>query len=320
MKLISVTRLKLIFFLITGLKHGNVWLCPSSPVPAITNTKNPIELRIRFKTPFPMRLRKYDERAFNYYYDQIRYDFDSGLVLKNTTKEFIKENNAQNPKWYVPVIPNKSDDLTKKRKKMLANLVNLISFNIVVDCMNKDKEKKELFKHFDTYVPKESYIDLFEWLIGSAMGKMKQTSSTLVEKMLKEHLTTLKQRKEQFLDLLEDVFPKYFDEIYQDLEYRTLDYNNAAGGNTNLNISQKIRLKIVPPFKDSDPYLAIVRSPKEPEEKLCQIEEICNISMYKTVDKIQIEIARKNGIPLYITIHEESIALSFLSTLTGYYR
>ena len=263
-----------------------------------------------------MRLRKYDERAFNYYYDQIRHDFDSGVVLKNTTKEFIKENNAQNPKWYVPVIPNKSDDLTKKRKDMLVDLVNLISLNIVVDCMTKDKEKKELFKHFDTYVPKESFIDLKEWLIGSALGKMKQTCSNRVEKMLKENLSTLKQRKEQFLDLLEAVFPKYFEELYQDLEYRTLDYNNGG----NLNISQKIRLKIVPPFKDSDPYLAIVRSTKEPEEKLCQIEEICNISMYKTVDKIQIEIARKNGIPLYITIHEESIALSFLSTLTGYYR
>ena len=198
---------------------------------------------------------------------------------------------------------------------MLVDLVELISFNIVVDCMTKDKEKKELFKHFDTYVPKESFIDLKEWLIGSAFGKMKQTCSTLVENLLKDNLATLKQRKEQFLDLLEAVFPKYFEEIYQDLEYRTLDYN---GGN--LNISQKIRLKIVPPFKDSDPYLAIVWGAKEPEEKLCQIEEICNISMYKTVDKIQIEIARKNGIPLYITIHEESIALSFLSTLTGYYR
>ena len=46
-----------------------------------------LELRLRFKTPDPNRLKKYDERAFDYYYAQVRYDFDASIVTKNTTQE-----------------------------------------------------------------------------------------------------------------------------------------------------------------------------------------------------------------------------------------
>ncbi len=66
-----------------GLRAGNVWLCPSSPMSVLdellssqqkSNKKSSttsLELRIRFKTPWPNRLYEADPSAFFYYYCQV---------------------------------------------------------------------------------------------------------------------------------------------------------------------------------------------------------------------------------------------------------
>ena len=133
---------------------------------------------------------------------------------------------------------------------------------------------------------------------------------------------------------------------YQNVEFRTM------GSDNNMKLENNIKFKIVPPFKtktcEIEPYLALIT--KVQEETLCQIDEICNISVttlspeeedlaqykhkilnaqkksnkeitwVKPKEKFQIEIARKNGIPLYLTLKDEITAMSFLSTICGYYR
>ena len=131
-----------------------MWLSPADPLP--TNDK-PLELRVRFKTPTPGRLRLRDQAAFEYYYVQVRKDFDSSLVLKDTHKDLIKEINSHNPKWYTPVISTKQDQemakLKAKRISLLSGIVLMVSLNVVIDILTFDKEKKEIMKNFDAYLP-----------------------------------------------------------------------------------------------------------------------------------------------------------------------
>ena len=154
------------------------------------------------------------------------------------------------------------------------------------------------------------------------MSKMQQTCSTKIDMILNENQgkskSQIKIRKEEFLDHVEKHFPKYFEEIYYNVEYRSM-------ASEIMDVAKNVTLKIVPPFAKSgqyeiEPYLAIIKNSTEPQEKLCEVEEICNISVNNTSEKTQIEIARKNGIPLYLTIQESSVAMAFLTTLSVYYR
>ena len=150
------------------------------------------------------------------------------------------------------------------------------------------------------------------------MSKMQQTCSAKIDMILTETKKSIKQRKEEFLDHVEKHFPKYFEEVYHNVEYRSM-------ASEIMDVVKNITLKIVPPFAKSgqyeiEPYLAIIKNPSEPQEKLCEIEEICNISVNNTSERTQIEIARKNGIPLYLTIQDYSVAMAFLTNLSGYYR
>ena len=205
----------MIYFL--GIKHNNVWLSPSNPVP---RDDKPLELRLRFKTPDPNRLKKYDERAFDYYYAQVRHDFDASIVTKNTTQELLKEIEAlaKPAKWYVPIIPTKSTseevaEIKKRRIALLGKVCKLATLNITIDIMTDDvKDKKDVFNKFDSYIPSGIFDDIQEKAIG--MGKLKGKCSEHVDKNLSRNLT-LKHLKDDFLMVVEEEFPKYYEEIYQ---------------------------------------------------------------------------------------------------------
>jgi hypothetical protein len=300
-----------------GLKNGQFWLSPSSSVPNSTA----LELRIRFKSPYPDKLREADIISFKYYYWQVRHDFDNSTIIKALPQESLK---GGNPKWWVPVIPgaNNADPeavmARKRRVQFFLTVVELASLNMLIDILEQDKDKKDVLKNFDSYMPKEMWQSQGEKMLG--LSKLKQTASGIMTKLLgnKAKVTDLKIK---FLNTVESSFAQYFEERYDNVQVQQI----AGDPSTN------VKLVIVPPFKaitrppfdEDEPYLAI-KHPKE-TEKVCTIEEICNISTRKSGGAeggggISIEIARKNGIPLYLSMTNQDAALSFLTCLSGYYR
>lgn len=53
-------------------------------------------------------------------------------------------------------------------------------------------------------------------------------------------------------------------------------------------------------------------------KKLCDLDEVCNLSLAD--DGINVQLGRKNGIPLYFRFRTSAEASSLLSLLSGYYR
>ena len=73
------------------------------------------------------------------------------------------------------------------------------------------------------------------------------------------------------------------------------------------------------PFESIEPeLLAETESKKRERKSLCSLEEIVSIS--ESENDLQLEISRKNGIPLYLKMDSKAEMGSFLSLLSGYYR
>ena len=294
-----------------GLKCNQNWLSPSESVPQ--NQK--IEFRLRFKPPHAGRLKEADKATFRYFYAQVRHDFDNGTVLREIAKDINKDYNSKIPKWYLPVINNNNHEATKKRVKFLTTIVTIVSLNIVIDTLTGDGDKETVMKNFEAYVPKQIWASMAEKkMIG--MRELKQTTTKIVDKLLGEKAaTSVDQRKLEFLNMIEANFKEYYYELFS-VRYGSLHCKEL----------EDVVIKLVPPFKlklppcdENEAYLAIFDS-KKSETKLCNVEEICNISTTLDNKGVNIEIARKNGIPLYLIVKDEPTAWSLLTALTGYYR
>lgn len=268
------------------------WLAPCQKPPLLGP---PLELRLRFKTPHPDKLREADKNAFNYYYFQIRLDFESGIVLK---KVKCKSNNEES---------------RKKKVTLLARTVKLASLNMSVDILEQNMELAKVLKNFDKYLPKDNLWDSpGEKLIG--LGKLKKTAQGVVNKWLNNNFTAA-QLKLEFLNNTEDFFGHHFQERYPAL---LLNQNPKVK-------SIQVALTVIPPFKqtvppfdEQEPYICLETENvcDEEEKYVCSIEELCNISLKGSC----IEIARKNGTMKYFSLEAKDQMYSLLSLLSGYYR
>ena len=306
-----------------GLRHNGVWLAPLDKIPL---DENPLEFRIRFKTPLPERLKEVDRQSFLYFYDQVRYDFDHSRLLKPISKEVIREMEAKKSPWYVPHVPTGNKDNAElseaknKRVKFLAASLRMVSIGIVIDMSVKEKEKKEIFKHFATYVPKEVWSSSAEKMV--AFNKFKVTSEDQVDKIVAER-KTVDELKLLYLNEVQTYFSKYFEETYPHVELRVLGQKTVS--KVIIKISPPLKTH-VPPFEERNGLLSAVNQSTLEDMELCTIEEICNISTTsmdsskESAAPVNVEIARKNGVPIYLSIPSTSIALSLLTTLCGYYR
>ena len=290
---------------IFGLKCNECWLTPSDPVPRAFKK---LELRLRFKPPQASRLKRIDLPAFRYYYSQVRYDLNHGRLLKIFTVDINKSN--KNGKWYFPFIADKeaAKEAKKKRVQFLSSVVTAVSLNIIVDILSGVRDKDTAMSQFESYLPDEIWVNVAEkQLIG--LRELKQTASKVVDKTLSDKAVTVDLVKEKFLRTIETNLSEYFHEIF-DVYLRSLESKQA----------EAVTIKVVPPCKDNEPYLALYKH-RHPEQKLCDIEEICNISTNVDDDGVvSMEIARKNGIPLHLAIKNTNDGWSFLTLLTGYYR
>ena len=117
---------------------------------------------------------------------------------------------------------------------------------------------------------------------------------------------SLDKLKLDFLDLVEARFFRYYEETAFPVSQRRLDTNCTE---------ENVSLKIVPPFKfalppyeENEAYVAKAAGSSPADhgltyEKLFNIEDICNISTSEMNDNdMSIEIARKNGVPIYLVM------------------
>ena len=306
-----------------GLRKSNgLWLSPLDKIPSSSENPLDLELRIRFKTPLPDRLKAVDRQSFLYFFDQVRYDFDHSRLLKPLSEKVIKEMEAKKSPWYVPHVPtggNKGhselSEAERKRVKFLAAIVRVVSICIVIDMYVKEKEKKEIFKKFEKYVPKEVWSSSAEKMMQSS--KFKGHSERIVDKILAEK-NTVDELKLLYLNEVQTSFSKYFEEVYPNIELRDL---------AQLSKISEVVVKVSPPLKTHVPpheersglLSAVIESTQE-EINLCTIEEICNISTTANESTVNVEIARRNGVPIYLAIRSSERASSLLTALCGYYR
>ena len=85
----------------------------------------------------PSNLRVIDPKAFQYYYCQVRKDFEKGLIC---SKKLDKD-----MKWCVPIFsPNNNDNKDERNKTLNRNMIDLVAKNMAIDIIEGVIDKKEI--------------------------------------------------------------------------------------------------------------------------------------------------------------------------------
>ena len=80
----------------------------------------------------------------------------------------------------------------------------------------------------------------------------------------------------------------------------------------------EVRLVCLPPSEDKPVRLVMVRTgDTENFTEIASIDQICYIGVREGRN---IEMSRKNGVPLYFSLHSDQDQGALLSLLCGYYR
>eukprot|EP00092_Neocalanus_flemingeri_P038172 GFUD01041549.1.p1 GENE.GFUD01041549.1~~GFUD01041549.1.p1 ORF type:complete len:1200 (+),score=378.78 GFUD01041549.1:57-3656(+) len=292
-------------------KQAGKWVPPSQMVgvgPAMGGGGgvSPLQLRLRYKMPDwkarerPSNLMNVDPKAFQYFYYQVRRDFDSGLVCNK------KVAGEKDQKWWVPIIqPGTKDKREDRLIELNVNMLELVGRNMAIDVIDEVIDKKEVVKNVKAYIPKDLYSGLVEKIM--AVKMLQANVEGYVDKLLKAYQPTMSsmQLKDDFLKLTEKFFPAYFCESF------SAQYDE--GGRV-----CEVRLLVSPPEEDKQVTLTMIkRGDVDKSTVVATIDQICNIAIQ---DPTSVEISRKNGVPLYFRLLSAGDATSFLALLCGFYR
>ena len=291
--------------------QGGQWLCPSATVSSVQRldkSQQPLpvslQLRLRCKMPDwnnlekPSNLKHLDPKAFQYFYRQVRHDFMKGEVCKN------KKEHRKDQKWDIPIFTPGSNKEGSNREEELkrsnANIMHLVAFIMAIEIKEDTFDKKEISKKYKDYIPQNCY-NKFEKLF---VSYMRSNLENVVEKLTKCFADVMC-LKDGFLKHTEKLFPAYFCESYP----ARYDECGRVG---------EVRLVCLPPREDKPVSLVMVRQgDTDTFTEIASIDQICNIAVQ---DGRNIEMSRKNGVPLYFTLLSETDQNSLLSLLCAYYR
>jgi len=283
-------------------RQGSRWLAPHASVSTVGSSN--LQLRLRYKMPeWKMRgtisnLKNVDPKAFQYFYCQVRKDFDQGLVWN---KKVVEE---KGNKWWVPIIQSGVKDKREERlEKLNVNMLELVGRNMAIDVIDEAVDKKEVLKNVKSYIPKDLYSGLEKIM---AVKILQTNVERFLDKLLKVYQPTMSsmQIKADFLNLAEKFFPSYFCESF------SAKYDD--GGRV-----LEVRLVVSPPCEDQQVTLSMITRGELQKSVIASIDQICNIAVQ---DPTNIEISRKNGVPLYFQLDSDTETTSLLSLLCGYYR
>jgi len=290
-------------------KQGGRWLAPSLTVGAAAATAGgqaaTLQLRLRYKMPDwrargrASNLKNVDSKAFQYFYSQVRRDFDLGLVCSK------KATGEKEQKWWVPIIqPGARDKSEDSWRELNINMLELVGRNMAIDVMDGAIDKKEVLKNVKAYIPKDLYSGLEKMMF---LKMLQANVEGYLDKLLKVYQPTMSSMhiKGEFLKLTEKFFPTYFCESF------SARYDE--GGRV-----LEVRLMVSPPCEDKQVTLTMItRGEVDQTTTVATIDQICNIAVH---DPTSIEISRKNGVPLYFSLDTENDTTSLLALLCGYYR
>jgi len=284
-------------------KSAGKWIQPSQTV-ASTKDAGVLQLRLRYKMPDwkarekPSNLKNVDPKAFQYFYRQVRRDFDSGLVCNK------KVAGEKDQRWWLHTFTGTKDKREDEIIKLNVNMLELVGRNMAIDVIDEVIDKKEVVKNVKAYIPKDLYSGLEKLM---AVKMLQANVEGYVDKLLKayQHTMSSMQLKDDFLKLTEKFFPEYFCESFS--------AQCDEGGRV-----CEVRLVVSPPQEDKPMTLTMVRrGDVENSSEVATIDQICNIAVQ---DPKSIEISRKNGVPLYFRLSGPCETNSFLALLCGYYR
>ncbi|CAK9291363.1 unnamed protein product [Gordionus sp. m RMFG-2023] len=268
-----------------------------------TNKKKlDIYFRLRFLPTSLYHLMNLDLVAFNYLFQQVRYDFVHSLIA-NVASLKISD-----------CLGLAVTDILRLRQHHNQSIYNL---NVSTDnnhakhqifqkssSLSSSGDSKEHIEDYKDFIP----VDLF----GSPYNRLRLLISG--KKALKNALTSFNYElqdnhhnnyfyEEKYLETLLKV-PEYFLEKYECLLYGA-NKNIEQKGTVYLEHTDERALK----FKPDHAKTSCIN--------LCNVSQLCFI----TINSVNsIEISRKNGIPLYLKFGSQLYLQSFVSLLDGYYR
>ena len=309
------------------------WLATSSGASAASSkrpAKTPLEFRIRFKVPNPVKLAKWDKCAFDYFYHQTRMDFyeKQGEVMKAR----IAVANSSKDDWWKPIIKT-TDEAEREMKRILMNKVrNLVYLNLAVAAHDEALSEKDIQKSVDKYVPKNMWHSIGERMVsGSALFR---DAVDEVQKFKKEHKSEI--LKLEFLCKMEEFFPDYFCVRFGEASWNRHDGQTervrlfvkspmkGKGAANDSSPETEPELQMYTIVKNENPDAAALLVPSTLPVMTCAVEEICNVSFGEgsgtASASVSVEISRRSGIPLYLKLPSRSHFASLVSHLSGYYR
>ena len=111
----------------------------------------------------------FDPGTFQYFYWQVRRDFENGFVVFKSDKvqkrKILKISQDTN-RWWVALF---SQDKEESKEKIYGKIMDIVMRNVAVDIIEGRIDRKEILKHYKNCLPK----DMFNWaenLISSCMG------------------------------------------------------------------------------------------------------------------------------------------------------
>ena len=141
---------------------------------------------------------------------------------------------------------------------------------------------------------------------------MKNNLENCVDRLLKSYPTDSMALKDSFLKHTEKYFPAYFCESFA----ARFDECGKVGDVTLVCLPPNLPVPSLP--EDKPVTLVMVRSgDTENFTEISSIDQICYIGLQ---EGRCIELSRKNGVPLYFTLHSDQDEEALLSLLCGYYR
>lgn len=284
-KLCQVLGIKPIMVPLFALKidNTNIWLNDSLMIASKIESlkKSQMILRIRWKINNVMKIKSLDIATYNYYFHQVRDD-----VFKSN----IDDNR----------------EVDKYNDKVLG-LVVADMYRVILE---EDKEFTEVIKNYKMYTPKKSMDTFSRVFVKNLLNNNLKRLILSSEKKsdLKGKIDSL-YVKQCYLEQFEQLCPTYLSEDYKIL------IEDVSGKMRNQAILR------VNAYCSKYPGLSVKYDASCKERiHLCSIEDLCFISLSHEDQYGNIEISRKNGVPIYIRTYSVLDMISLVSLLDGYYR
>ncbi|TRY68639.1 hypothetical protein TCAL_08883, partial [Tigriopus californicus] len=295
-----------------GLRAADgLWLAPNQNIHELDRMKHfPLEFRLRFKVPVPLRLAELDPNAMKYYYEQIRHEYITGRTISSKLEEV--EMYRKNGVWHkIRSLPQPSNEKDEHLMKDLwIKALEISGILVGIEVKEERTQLSKALKQIDKFLPSTLWYGAFQRLLHSS--KIREGLIRRCQDLERENKPVI-ELKIHFLTLVERFMPHYFEESFT-------GETTQPGTQTTFGISVIIR----PPGKDVEPNLEMEPLPFRPRDKrkeLCLIDQLSQISVEERDDGvIGIQLARKNGIPFYMNMNSKMEALAFLSHVCGYYR